>query len=146
MTTKTKDEIEKLKNSWKHDPIWDIEDTEGFEEYYDELLAWRQEYEAERKKIADEQDNMRIEKVMLATGLGRADRDTLLSLYTFEEISRQAEHYDRLTESMEVSITATLIQATLLQAAQLKRIADALERMQDGDTLVNLSRKLGGEQ
>ena len=30
---KTREEVEVLKNSWLKDPIWDIYDTEGFEEY-----------------------------------------------------------------------------------------------------------------
>lgn len=34
---KTEKEIEDLKSSWKHDPIWDLEHTEGFEEHFEEL-------------------------------------------------------------------------------------------------------------
>ena len=41
----TSNEIEKLIASWKSDPCWDIEETEGFEAYYDELLAYRLEVE-----------------------------------------------------------------------------------------------------
>lgn len=40
-------EIENLKRDWASDPCWDIEDTAGFEVWHDDLLAWRQEYEAE---------------------------------------------------------------------------------------------------
>ncbi len=36
----TTKEIEDLKSSWESDPCWDIEDTEGFEDHYDELLAF----------------------------------------------------------------------------------------------------------
>lgn len=38
---KTKEEIKKLKESWLHDPCWDIEETEGFEEHRVELLKYR---------------------------------------------------------------------------------------------------------
>lgn len=38
---KTLEEIADLKASWEADGTWDIEDTEGFEDHYDELLAYR---------------------------------------------------------------------------------------------------------
>ena len=38
--SKTNEEIEALKQSWVYDPIWDLEDTEGFEEYRGELKAF----------------------------------------------------------------------------------------------------------
>lgn len=38
---KTISEIEELKSQWEADGTWDIEDTEGFEDHYDELLAYR---------------------------------------------------------------------------------------------------------
>jgi len=44
---KTREEVEELKAAWANDPIWDIEDTEGFEEHHDELLAFRKEWETE---------------------------------------------------------------------------------------------------
>jgi hypothetical protein len=42
---KTREEVEKLKEQWKADGCWNIENTEGFEEYHDELLAFRKNYE-----------------------------------------------------------------------------------------------------
>tara|TARA_B100000953_G_scaffold290249_1_gene275093 strand:+ start:12297 stop:12587 length:291 start_codon:yes stop_codon:yes gene_type:complete len=48
--------IEELKEQWKSDPIWDIEDTEGFEAYYDELRSFRLQYESELEK----KDNERL--------------------------------------------------------------------------------------
>jgi hypothetical protein len=54
----TLEEIEKLKHDWKVDPVWDIEHTEGFEEHYDELKNFRENYEKqkqdERKKYLQE--------------------------------------------------------------------------------------------
>lgn len=38
---KTREEVESLKANWAADPCWDIEATEGFEEYRDELIAFR---------------------------------------------------------------------------------------------------------
>jgi hypothetical protein len=34
-------EVEELKRMWLADPIWDIEKTEGFEDFHDELLIYR---------------------------------------------------------------------------------------------------------
>lgn len=44
---KTKEELEKLKEDWRRNPCWDIEETEGFEEYHDQLHSFRLEYEKE---------------------------------------------------------------------------------------------------
>lgn len=43
---RTDDEVLALKDNWKQDPCWDIENTDGFEAHHDELLQWRQDYEA----------------------------------------------------------------------------------------------------
>lgn len=40
---KTREEVENLKSNWHNDPCWDIENTEGFEEYKDELKAYSEE-------------------------------------------------------------------------------------------------------
>ena len=42
---KSKEEIQQLKDNWRADPCWDIEDTEGFEAHFDELVAYRAEWE-----------------------------------------------------------------------------------------------------
>lgn len=50
-----REQVENLKKNWKEDPQWDIEDTEGFEEYHDELLDFRLYCEKEwsEKRIAE---------------------------------------------------------------------------------------------
>jgi len=57
---KTQGEINNLKAQWRHDPCWDIEDTEGFEAHYDELIAYRIETE---KTWREERDRERFEEV-----------------------------------------------------------------------------------
>lgn len=47
-------EVKTLKENWKSDPIWDIEDTEGFEDHKQELLAFRLEMEASWIKQKEE--------------------------------------------------------------------------------------------
>lgn len=44
---KSREEVERLKQNWHEDSCWDIEKTEGFEDYRDELLAYRKQSEAE---------------------------------------------------------------------------------------------------
>jgi hypothetical protein len=40
---KTREQVEALKKQWLTDGAWDIENTPGFEEYREELLAFRRE-------------------------------------------------------------------------------------------------------
>lgn len=63
MPKKTREEVDALIGNWKNDPCWDIEDTEGFEEYYDELLELRLRHEklndeAWAEKVAREAERM----------------------------------------------------------------------------------------
>lgn len=50
----TRADMNRLKLQWTHDPSWDIEETEGFETYHNELLSFRKEMEAkwEHHRIA----------------------------------------------------------------------------------------------
>ena len=51
---KSNEDIETLKRQWRLDPIWDIEDTEGFEDYRGELKAYsdqcKMQWEEQAKK------------------------------------------------------------------------------------------------
>lgn len=47
---KTKEEIDELKRQWQLDSIWDIENTEGFEEHAEELKSFRIACEEEDTK------------------------------------------------------------------------------------------------
>jgi len=51
---KTREELEQLKREWGKDPCWDIYNTEGFEEYKDELKAYQKsiddKYERQRQQ------------------------------------------------------------------------------------------------
>lgn len=44
---KTRAEIDELIARWLEDPDWELEESDGFEDYKDELLAVRQKHEAE---------------------------------------------------------------------------------------------------
>lgn len=45
MPKKTKKQLDELKAQWEADPCWDIEETEGFEDYHDELAKFRKDTE-----------------------------------------------------------------------------------------------------
>lgn len=47
---KTREEVEKLKEIWLKDGCWEIEETPGFEEYYEELKAFSQETQEKFKQ------------------------------------------------------------------------------------------------
>lgn len=49
MERKTKEQIEELKRQWRNDPCYDLEDAPGFEEYEEELKAYRLDFEAQTK-------------------------------------------------------------------------------------------------
>ena len=44
--TPSREQVESLKSAWVSDPIWPIEDTEGFEAYRDELRAFSEKMDA----------------------------------------------------------------------------------------------------
>jgi hypothetical protein len=142
MTKKTNEEIEALKLNWAKDPCWDIEDTEGFEEHREELIAWRKDHEWKDDIARKVHADMRFEEIMNNTGV--SDREIALALHTFEEISMRA--HQGFTEGKLRLISAQQVHATLLQAAQLKRIADALEEIAASESLSETVRIWGSEQ
>lgn len=149
---RTPEEIEKLKKSWAYDPCWDIEDSEGFEAHYEELKAWRLDTEKKHELAEQARRELRREKVMNATGIGKADSDILDALSTWGEIERGVSAQDvymgdfTTRESIVMAeLAGAQIRATLLLAAQVKRIADALEELEDGATLIRSAKSWDGE-
>ncbi len=53
---KTRQEIERLKSGWMRDPLWDLEETEGFEAHQDELRAFRLATKARWKAAEQERE------------------------------------------------------------------------------------------
>jgi len=41
---KTREEVENLKADWSCDPSWNLYETEGFEEYRDELQKYQEDF------------------------------------------------------------------------------------------------------
>lgn len=136
--TKTNEEIQALKDNWAKDPCWEIEDTPGFEDHKVELLTWRNMCESEINKRSKEREAARHNFVREQTGV--SDIDIANSISTFAEIERmvssQDEYIGTFASNYEIvmaELQMAQIRATLLQAAQLKRIADAIEQRNEDD-------------
>lgn len=145
---KTKDEVQALKDSWLKDPCWDIEDTEGFEDHYEELLAYRKEANEERARQYEEGIARRARKILVETGIENAT--IAQSIMTYEEIERDVAREDynignasTVGEVAALTIARAQVRATLLLAAQMQRIADALESAESRDSLAESVRIWG---
>jgi hypothetical protein len=65
---KTREEVQALKESWRRDPCWELEDAEGFDEYFDELSAYREMVERqwdEHRQKENEKEKAEAEKLGL---------------------------------------------------------------------------------
>lgn len=136
--TRTRDEIEKLKKSWLHDPCWDIEDTEGFEEHRDELLAFRKEQDEKWRVERLEREERRSMKFADWTGIRNFDLAQVIS--TPDEIEHELSSIDNNIgesgshfELAQLVIAREQVRATMLLMAQVQRIADLLGEKMDRD-------------
>lgn len=87
---KTPEEISKLKVYWYNDPIWDLYDTEGFEEYKEELKAYQEECEARWKGIRL-QSEMEIDIKAKTLGMEGLYRLILEQNKTIKELKEKIE-------------------------------------------------------
>lgn len=133
---KTREEIAALKLNWLKDNIWDIEKTEGFEEHYEELLAFRKEQEAkwEAERKAD------ISNRADATGI---DIHTAQYITSFEEIESMLQSLDSQVGDCgsavayaNLEISRAQVRSILLLTAQVKRLADTLDGMVTNEGLI----------
>jgi hypothetical protein len=132
----TTDEIERLKHSWLGDPCWNIEETEGFEEHREELLAFRKETEAKAEKRNRERIERRAKVIREETGV--TTKDAAMYLHTFAEIETEVNGQDRAisdapnqSKMAEARILQAQVRAILLLAAQFKRLVDHLEKIEE---------------
>jgi hypothetical protein len=88
-------QIQALKENWRGDPCWDIEDTEGFEPFRDELKAWRLEYERA------EQERTRREEAERAGSMG-LEPDSPLYLY-LRELEQKVERMSSQLAEIEAN-------------------------------------------
>jgi len=147
-TGKSTEEIEKLKRNWLADPCWDIETTEGFEDHVEELLNFRRSTETEFEAKKKEREDKRHEFVMGQTGV--LNKSITAELCTWHEIERELSSLDQQIGDAgsagafaQFIVSRESVRADLLIAAQLKRIADALENIEEGDSLMDSVRIWG---
>jgi hypothetical protein len=135
---KTNEEIEALKENWKRDPVWDIEDTKGFEEHREELIAYRKELEIEYQRNEEERIARRARIVEIDTGVALSG--AAQAIETFAEIENEVERAINKTESSTDYLLAAQVRAILLLAAQVQRMAQALEAGNDNDQVDFMTR------
>lgn len=139
---KTREEIEHLKENWVRDVCWDIEATEGFEEHVDELKAFSEQKKKEWNERARVSLKNRRKLVREETGID--DLPLAQWLLTFREIELNLKLQER-SDSIAARdpFAAAQVRATLLLAAQVKRIADLLENIDGRDGLAESVRIWG---
>lgn len=74
----TREDVEALKASWVTDACWDIEDTEGFEAYREELIAFSQQMQAQWKAEQQRKREQKAEELGVPGNLALADYVTRL--------------------------------------------------------------------
>jgi hypothetical protein len=99
---KSPEEVEQLKREWCAAPEWELETTEGFEEYRDELLSFqisqRQKWLAE-SHIKRCQDKSRMG---LAWGDDLIDVETLFNYLT--ELARRVDRLEQENERLQQEV------------------------------------------
>jgi hypothetical protein len=62
-TRRSPEEVQRLVASWRADPLWDLEETEGFEAHREELKAIRLDYDRQRAAAYEERLRKRAESL-----------------------------------------------------------------------------------
>lgn len=136
MSKRTKEELEALKQSWINDPIWDIEDTEGFGEHILELKAFRKEQE-------EKWETIRQEKVRLSFD-HRAGQILDELDATDARVGRNKSRYSDIDiESLVIAIQHA--RAVILLSEQVNRIAEAMQDMNERGSFDERVRIWGGK-
>ena len=107
---KTRDEVEHLKQNWYNDPIWDLPETEGFDEYRDELREYRDQCNVIHAAAAEY-------------------RTTRSTKYNVDRAMEQIDYYMNapIAGSLDNILALAQVHATLALVAELKRLNDQKE-------------------
>ncbi|MFL0584934.1 hypothetical protein ACH0B6_20485 [Solibacillus silvestris] len=113
-------DIANLKKEWLSDPIWDIEDTEGFEEVRDELKAfaaeqtaiWQHEFNENARKRRDEEMAIKAEQDDDALQLGLKGMYQLL-LKQQQQIKDLQSIMNALVECNDTSTALQIMQCAI---------------------------------
>jgi hypothetical protein len=141
----TQNQINDLKANWLKDPCWDIENTEGFEDHEEELLSYRKEVEAEWDAKHKAKAEKRADYVRVQTGVLNAD--IVSALHTWNDIENEVGAQDRFiglfsetAEQVNAELLQAQVRATLLLAAQVKRVADAIKAQNENEQVDFMTR------
>ena len=107
---KTPEEVQQLQANWHADPIWDIEDTDGFEEYREVLIAYRQACEIRWQGQAEY----------------RNERSTQFNVDQAVKAIADFNHVPGVSDVSDILALAQ-VHATLALVAELKRSNDLKE-------------------
>lgn len=89
-------QLNDLIKQWENDPIWDLEDTEGFEEYKEQLLAHRV-----RMELIWEEERQHREAEYKA----RAEKMTKVELLRYcESLERRIEKLECMFEICDQNV------------------------------------------
>jgi hypothetical protein len=91
MATRSREELEKLKADWLGDDCWNLEDAEGFEDHRDELAAFREASQAERKQQEQQRREARAAELGCSVAL----------LTTIEGLKSQLDRLEQKVEKTE---------------------------------------------
>lgn len=123
---KTRRQIDELIASWRDDRGWDIEDSEGFEEHREELLAVRLKIEAAEDAAAARRREEEIAAVMeRAVAILPTTADDKHPIPT-QDLARTPGSTIHLLLRMVAEIVLPLQQ-------RLERQAEDIERLQERD-------------
>jgi len=107
---KARHQVERLKIAWLADPLWDIEDTEGFEEHHNELVQFRKAAQ-ERWKAAEQAREAAID--------AEADR---LGVHGLLRLLRQVEELQHRHNAALLHLTDGRSQDAWLALTGLKQV------------------------
>ncbi len=95
--SKTRKEIDELKSSWMRDPIWEIENTEGFEKHKDEL----RKFSIEKKEFWITQNKTQLQLDCERLGTPNADGLVIELRWIRAEIDLLRRRMDGIEGRME---------------------------------------------
>lgn len=132
MTEKTRKDVKKLKCDWVQDPRWDLENSEGFEAYRDELAAFRYERERQRKERRAEKLKLKMRAAKSGLNVGIMEDVERLEARANDQrdgVARLLRHYFEMAGvpvGGDVASEIDSIADSMVNAAVMKTQAELL--------------------
>lgn len=90
---KTREEVDELKRNWEADPCWELSETEGFEEFKEELVK----FEEQKKAAWKRKEGRRLHSLAMEWGVNqlvfaeRFARNMTKLLFRLSSLERRVE-------------------------------------------------------